>query len=157
MTTVSNTFVLIHVVLSLVGLISGLVMAGGLMSGHYYSRWIHTFMLTTILTSVTGFGFPFTDILPSHIIGGISLAVLIAASIALYVKRLAGHWRKVFVVTGVLALYLNVFVLIAQLLAKIPALALLAPTPAAPTFAATQTIALVMFAILGWVAFKQGK
>lgn len=157
MTTVSNTFVLIHVVLSLVGLISGLVMAGGLLSGHYYSRWIHIFMLTTILTSVTGFGFPFTDILPSHIIGGISLAVLIAASIALYVKGLAGYWRSVFVVTSVLALYLNVFVLIAQLLAKIPALAMLAPTPAAPAFAATQTVALVMFAILGWVSFNKSK
>jgi hypothetical protein len=157
MTTVSNTFVLIHVVLSVVGIISGLIMAGGLMSGHYYSRWINTFMFTTILTNVTGFGFPFTTILPAHIIGAISLVVLGVASIALYLKGLAGGWRKLFVATSILALYLNVFVLIAQLLAKIPPLAILAPTPAAPAFAAMQTIAFVIFVILGWVSFNRSK
>jgi hypothetical protein len=157
MTTVSNTFVLIHVVLSLVGIISGLIVAGGLMAGQYYSRWIHTFMFTTILTNVTGFGFPFSTILPAHIIGAISLVVLVVASIALYLKGLAGGWLKVFIATSILALYLNVFVLIAQLLAKTPPLAMLAPTPAAPAFAATQSIALVIFAILGWVSFNKNK
>lgn len=157
MTIVSNTFVLVHVVLSLVGIISGLIMAGGLMSGHYYNRWINAFMFTTILTNVTGFGFPFTTILPAHIIGAISLAVLVVTCVALYLKGLSGGWRKVFVVTSILALYLNVFVLIAQLLAKTPPLAILAPTPAAPAFAAAQTIAFVIFVILGWGSFNRSK
>ena len=114
-------------------------------------------MFTTILTNVTGFGFPFTTILPANIIGAISLVVLGVASIALYLKGLAGGWRKLFVATSILALYLNVFVLIAQLLAKIPPLAILAPTPAAPAFAAMQTIAFVIFVILGWVSFNRSK
>ena len=86
--------------------------------------------------------------------GALSLVVLLGATAALYWKHLAGGWRRTFAVLSVLALYLNVFVLLAQLLQKIPALAMLAPSPAAPTFAATQGLVLVLFAVLGWAAFK---
>lgn len=157
MTTDSNFFVLIHVLLSLVGIISGLIMAGGFMSGNDENRWINAFMLTTMLTDVTGFCFPLTTILPAHIIGAMSFAVLVLASIAFYLKGLVGLWRKVFVATSILAVYLNVFVLIAQLLAKTPPLAMLAPTPAAPAFALAQTIVLVIFIIVGWVSLNRSK
>jgi len=149
-----KTYVLIHVLLSLVGVFSGLVVVGGLIAGVRFPRWIGLFLITTFLTSVTGFGFPFAALLPSHIVGALSLVVLLGAIAALYWKHLAGGWRRTFVVLSVLALYLNVFVLLAQLLQKIPALAMLAPSPAAPTFAATQGLVPVLFAVLGWAALK---
>ena len=149
-----KTYVLVHVLLSLIGVFSGLIVVGGLIAGVRFPRWIGLFLITTLLTSVTGFGLPFAALLPSHIVGALSLVVLVGAITALYWKHLAGNWRRTFVVLSVLALYLNVFVLLAQLLQKIPALAMLAPSPAAPTFAATQGLVLVLFAVLGWAAFK---
>lgn len=148
------TYTLIHVVLSLIGIIAGLVVVGGLMAGVRFSRWIGLFLAATVLTNVTGFGFPFVTFLPSHIVGALSLLVLAVAIAALYWKHLTGVWRHVFVVLSVLALYLNVFVLLAQIFQKIPVLAILAPNPQAPAFAATQLLVLVFFIGLGWAAVR---
>ncbi len=147
-------FTLIHVVLSILGIITGLVMAGGLIAGVRLDRWTAFFFVTTILTSVTGFGFPFTTLLPSHIVGALSLLVLPVALAARYWKCLEGGWRTVFVITSIAALYLNVFVLFAQLFQKIPALASIAPTPEAPAFGVTQLFILALFIGLGWAAVK---
>jgi hypothetical protein len=141
-------FLLIHVILSVLGIISGLVVVGGLIAGAHFSRWIGFFLVTTLLTSLTGFGFPFVKLLPSHIVGALSVVVLIAAIVAAYRNA------RAFVVLSVIALYLNVFVLLAQLLAKIPALATLAPDPSAPAFGATQGLVLALFVLLGWMAMK---
>ena len=149
-----NIFLLVHVLLSIVGIVSGLVVTGGLIAGTRFARWTGIFLIATLLTSVTGFGFPFVKLLPSHIVGTLSLIVLLAAIVALYGKHLHGGWRRVFVVSSVLALYLNVFVLMAQLLQKIPALAVLAPGPQAPAFAMTQGWVMVIFVALGLAAVK---
>ena len=148
------TFTLIHVVLSLVGIFAGLVVVGGFMAGVRFGGWEGLFLATTALTNLTGFGFPFGTLLPSHIVAVISLVVLAVAIAALYGKRLVGAWRRVFVVSAVLALYLNVFVLLAQLFQKIPILAMLAPNPKAPAFAATHLLVLALFVGLGWAAVK---
>src|SRR5713226_1913568 len=148
------TFTLIHVVLSLVGIIAGLVVVGGLMAGVRFDGWTGVYLVTTVLTNVTGFGFPFAGVLPSHIVGGISLLVLLAAIAARYWKHLTGAWRRVFVVATVLALYLNVFVLLAQLFQKIPALLAVAPTQKAPAFVVTHLIVLVLFVGLGRAAVR---
>ena len=148
-------FTLVHVVLSIAGIVSGLVVVGGFLAGARFDRWITVFLGTTVLTSATGFGFPFTQLLPSHMVGALSLLVLLFAFFALYGKHLEGRWRDVFVATSVLALYLNVFVLLAQLLQKVPVLAALAPTPAAPAFAATQLLFLVVFCGVGWAAVNR--
>jgi hypothetical protein len=149
-----KTYVLVHVVLSLIGIFVGLVVVGGFIASVRVPRWVGLFLTTTLLTSVTGFGFPFVTLLPSHIVGAVSLVVLFGAIAARYWKHLEGGWHRAFVILSVLALYLNVFVLLAQLLQKIPALAILAPNPAAPAFAATQGLVLVLFAVLGWAAVK---
>jgi hypothetical protein len=148
------TFTLIHTVLSLVGIIAGLIVVGGLIAEQRFSRWTGVYLLTTVLTNITGFGFPFVTLLPSHIVGGISLLVLAVAIVARYLKRLTGAWRRIFVVTAVLALYLNVFVLVVQLFQKIPGLVAVAPTQSAPAFVVTQLFILVLFAGIGWAAVK---
>ncbi len=148
------TFTLIHVVLSLVGIIAGLVVVGGLIAGMRFDGWTGVYLVTTVLTNVTGFGFPFAGLLPSHIVGGVSLVVLAVAIAARYWKRLAATWRWVFVVATVLALYLNFFVLLAQLFQKTPALVAVAPTQNAPAFVVTQLIVLALFAGLGWAAVR---
>ena len=149
-----SIFTLIHVVLSIVGIVSGLVVVGGFLAGVRFDRWIALFLATTLLTSGTGFGFPFTQLLPSHMVGIVSLAVLPFAFIALYAKHLEGRWREVFVGVSVLALYLNVFVLLAQLLQKIPVLAALAPAPNTPAFALTQLLFLALFVGIGRAAIR---
>ena len=149
------SYTLVHVVLSLVGIIAGLVVVGGLMAGICFRRWVGLFLAATVLTNVSGFGFPFVTPLPSHIVGALSLLVLPFAIAALYWKQLAGGWRCVFVILSVVALYFDVFVLLAQLVQKIPILAALAPNPQAPAFAVTQLLALVLFAVLGRAAVKR--
>jgi len=148
------TFTLLHVVLSLVGIIAGLVVVGGLMAGVRFDAWTGVYFVTTVLTNVTGFGFPFATLLPSHIVGGISLLVLVVAIAARYWRHLTGAWRGVFVVSTVLALYLNVFVLIAQLFQKVPALIAVAPTQKAPAFVVTHLIVLALFVVLGMAAVR---
>ena len=148
----TTTFTLIHVVLSLVGIFAGLVVAGGFVAGKRLDGWIGAFLVSTVLTNVTGFGFPFVRLLPSHIVGVISLIVLAVVIVARYWKHFAGGWHGVFVVGAVLALYLNVFVLLAQLFLRLPALIAAAPTQKEPPFLVTQLSVLALFLWLGRAA-----
>jgi len=148
------TFTLVHVVLSLVGIFAGLVVVFGMFSSKKLDGLTALFLATTVLTSVTGFFFPFDKILPSHIVGVISLVVLAIAILALYALHLAGPWRWIYVVSAVLALYLNVFVGVVQAFQKLPFLASLAPTQSEPPFLIAQAIVLVIFVVLGIVAVR---
>jgi hypothetical protein len=148
------TFTLIHVVLSLLGIVAGLVVVGGLMAGVRLDGWIGLFLVTTVLTNLTSFGFPFRMLLPGHIVGGLSLIILPIAIAARYWRHLSGAWRQVFVVTTVLALYFNVFILVVQLFQKTPALIVVAPTQKSPAFVATNLLVLAMFVWLGRAALR---
>src|SRR5882724_9849417 len=117
-----TTFTFVHVALSLVGILSGLIVVFGLLAGKRLDGWTALFLVTTVLTSVTGFLFPFHKFLPSHALGIVSLLVLAVTIPALYVFHLAGPWRRTYVIGAVIALYLSVFVLIAQFFMKIPGL-----------------------------------
>ncbi len=149
-----TTFTLIHVVLSLVGIFAGLVVAGGLVAGKRLDGWTGVFLLTTVATSVSGFGFPFVAFLPSHAVAIVSLVVLPVVIVARYFKHLTGPWRGIYVVGAMLALYLNVFVLLAQLFLRVPALIAAAPTQKDPPFVVTQLIVLALFVWLGRAAVK---
>jgi hypothetical protein len=148
------TFTLIHVLISVVGIIAGLVVVGGLMAGARLDVWTGIFLGFTTLTSVTGFGFPFTVISPAHVVGGLSLVVLAVCLTARYWKHMDRGWRTTYVISAVTALYLNVFVLVVQLFTRTPALAALAPTQSEAPFAVTQTLVLGLFACLGWAALR---
>lgn len=147
-----TTFTLIHVVLSLVGIFAGLVVVGGLVAGKRLDGWTGIFLVTTVLTNATGFGFPFVTLLPSHIVGVLSLVVLAIVILARYWKHLAGAWHGVYVVGTVLALYLNVFVLLVQQFRRLPALIVAAPTQKEPPFVVTQLLVLALFIWLGRAA-----
>jgi hypothetical protein len=148
------TFTLVHVVISLVGIVSGLLVLYGLIKGKRFDGATAIFLATTVLTSLTGFLFPFTHLLPSHIVGIISLVVLAVAILARYALHLVGSWRSIYVVSSVLALYLNVFVLVVQSFLKIPAVHALAPTQKEPPFLIVQLIVLAIFIVLGIFAVK---
>jgi hypothetical protein len=150
-----TTFTVLHVAISLAGIASGLVVLYGLLTANALNRWTAIFLATTVATSATGFGFPFEQLLPSHIVGAISLGVLAVAIAARYVKHLAGAWRLVYVITTTIALYLNVFVLVVQLFRRVPALHDLAPTQSEPPFAVVQLVVLVVFVGLGVAAAKK--
>src|SRR5438876_9766773 len=147
-----TTFTLIHVVLSLIGILAGLVVAGGFASGKLLGRWALVFLVTTVLTSVTGFGFPFVTLLPSHIVGIVSLVVLAGVVVAQYLRHFAGAWRRIYAAGVVLATYFNTFVLVTQLFRRVPALLVSAPTQSEPPFAITQLLVLARFIWLGVAA-----
>src|SRR5881296_2251105 len=149
-----TTFTLIHVALSLIGIVAGLVVAGGLAAGRRLDGWVIVFLAATIATSATGFGFPFVAFLPSHAVGIVSLVVLPIVIVAHYVKHFAGAWRRTYVVGVVFATYLNVFVLVVQLFRRLPALVVAAPTQSEPPFALTQVLVLALFVWLAVAADK---
>lgn len=155
MSTGLAAFTLFHVALSLVGIFTGFVVIFALLSAKYSNGWIATFLVTTAATSVTGFLFPFHRFLPSHAVGIVSLLVLAVTIPALYVFHLAGHWRWTYVIGPVIALYLNVFVLIAQFFMKIPALKALAPTQSESPFLGTQVVVMLIFIVLGFLVAKR--
>lgn len=141
----TSTFTLVHVLLSLVGIGSGFIVLFGLLTGKRLDGWTALFLATTVATSVTGFLFPFDHLLPSHKVAIISLVVLTIAILARYALHLAGVWRRVYAVTAVIALYLNVFVLVVQAFMKLPALKAMAPTQTEPPFLVAQSVVLLIF------------
>ena len=141
-------FTLVHVLISLVGIASGLVVLFGLLTSKRLDTWTKIFLVTTVLTSVTGFFFPFHGFTPGHGVGIISLLVLPVAIYARYKRQLAGSWRRTYVITAMIALYLNVFVLIVQLFEKVPALRAMAPTQTEGPFKLTQLVTLLLFVVL---------
>ena len=143
-----NTFTIVHVVISLIGIGSGLVVLAGLLAAKRLDGWTALFLVSTVATSVTGFFFPFHGFTPAIAVGIISLLVLAVASFARYGRRLAGAWRWVYVITAMVALYLNVFVLIVQLFQKVPALKALAPTQSETPFLVAQLVAFALFVVL---------
>lgn len=149
-----SAFTAFHVVLSLVGIAAGLVVVLAMTGSRHLPRWTALFLATTILTSVTGYFFARDHILPSHVVGAVSLVVLAIAVYALYARRLAGSWRGIYVAGSVLALYLNAFVLVIQSFLKIPALNALAPTQSEMPFVVAQAAVLLILAALGYRALR---
>jgi len=143
-----RTFTIVHVVLSLVGIGSGLVVLYGLLTRKRLDRWTALFLASTVATSGTGFGFPFDHLLPSHVVGVISLLVLAVAIVARYAFHVNGAWGRLYVITAMAALYLNVFVLVVQLFRKVPTLHALAPTQSEPPFLLAQIGVLTLFVAL---------
>lgn len=141
-------FTLFHVFLSLVGLGTGLVVLCGLLTSQRYDRWTKRFLITTVATSVTGFMFPVHQFLPSHGVGILSLIVLAIAILARYKYQMAGGWRRTYVITALIALYFNFFVLVVQLFLKVPALHALAPNGSEPPFQIAQGILLLLFVVM---------
>ena len=144
-----TVFTLVHVVLSLVGIGSGFVVLYGLLASRRDDRWTAVFLVTTLATSVTGFLFPFHGFTPADGVGILSMIVLPISMLALYRFRLVGGWRRIYAVTAVSALYLNVFVLIAQMFQKIQSLRALAPTRTEAPFQIAELIVLLLFTALG--------
>jgi hypothetical protein len=156
------TFTLVHVIISLIGIVAGLVVMFGMLGSNRMPGLTAIFLLFTILTSATGFLIPpllFDKPLPSHMIGILSLVLLAIACIALYVMKLSGSWRWIYVVTALLSLYFNVFVLVIQSFLKIPPLTAVAPgnPPSGPVFAVVQGIVLIFFVLMiigAWRRFR---
>ena len=148
-----HTFVLLHTAISIVAIIAGFIVMFGMLKSTRPGGLTALFLVLTILTSATGFLIPplvSDKLLPSHIIGGLSLVLLAIACIALYAMKLSGSWRWIYAVTALLSLYFNTFVLVIQSFLKIPALTAIAPgnPPAGPVFAVVQGVVLVFFVLM---------
>jgi len=151
----TSTFTLVHVLISLAGIGSGFIVVYGLLTEKRFDGWTAIFLGTTILTNVTGFLFPVKHLLPSHVVGIISLVVLAVALLARYGRHMERSWRWIFIVCAVLALYFNVFVAVAQSFMKIPAVHALAPTQKEPPFLVVQLVVLLIFVGIGILAVKR--
>jgi hypothetical protein len=144
-----SVFTLFHVIISLIGIGYGIGVLYGLLTNQRFDRWTQVFLTTTVATSVTGFLFPFHGFQPSYGVGILSLIVLALAIAARYRFDLAGGWRNVYVISSVVALYFNCFVLVVQMFRRIGPLQALAPTQSEPPFQVAQLGLLVLFVVLG--------
>lgn len=147
-------FTAFHVLISLIGILSGFVAIFAMVRSRPLDWWTDLFLITTVATSVTGFLFPFRGFTPAIGTGILSMIVLTLAIIARHVKHLNGPWRRMYVISAVVAQYFNFFVLIVQSFRRVPVLQALAPTESEPPFAIAQLVALVAFLLLGYVATR---
>ena len=147
-----HIYTILHTLISFVAIFTGLIVLFGMLASERLDGWTKWFLITTVLTSVTGFFFPFHGFTPAHGVGIMSLLVLAVAIFARYPRQLAGAWRWIYVVTAVIALYLNVFVGVVQAFLKVPALHVMALTQTEPPFKLTQLVVLALFIVLGIVA-----
>jgi len=152
-----DTFLLIHILISLAGIATGFIVLGGWISGRHLRGWTPAFLASTTLVSVTGLLLPLNGLTPAVVLAILSLLVLAVAIYALTVGRRAGRWETVYTIAALTALYLNFFVLVAQLFQKTPALKALAPTQSEPPFAISQALVLALFITLGISAVKRLK
>jgi hypothetical protein len=151
----TSAFTTLHVIISLVAIVAGAVVLALMLVGRMARAVTALFLATSILTDLTGFLFHSKSIGPPHIVGVVSLVVLGLACLALYGRKLGGHWRAVYVVTALIGLYLNVFVAVVQAFGKLPALHSLAPTGSEPPFAIAQGVTLLIFIGLGTLALRR--
>lgn len=149
------TYTLIHVIISLIGIASGLIVLFAMFGGKQFDGMTALFLATTALTSLTGLGFPFERVTPGIILAVLSLIVLAIAIVARYSFRMSGKWRSIYVVTAVIALYFNCVALIGQSFLKVPSLHALAPTGHEPPFAIAEGILLLLFIVAGILAVKK--
>lgn len=150
-----QTFTLIHVLISVAALLTGIPLLVAFARGHARpSLASATLVLLLLLTSLTGFGFPFAKFLPSHAFGVLSLGLLAVTVWARWKAALAGRWRSAYVITLAIAVYLDAFVFVVQAFLKVPALTALAPTQQSPGFAIAQGVLLLAFAGLGFTAWR---
>jgi hypothetical protein len=147
-----QVYTIIHTIISLIGIFTGLVALGGLLAGKRLDGWTKWFLITTLLTSVTGFFFPFHGFTPAIGVGIISCIVLAIAIYARYAKHLARAWRWIYVISATIALYLNFFVGVVMAFRRVPALHALAPTQTEPPFQQTQLVVLAIFVVLTIIA-----
>lgn len=152
-----DTFLLIHILISLAGIATGFIVLGGWISGRHLRGWTPAFLISTTLVSVTGLLLPLNGLTPAVVLAILSLLILAVAIYALTVGRRAGRWETVYTIAALAALYLNFFVLVAQLFQKTPALKALAPTQSEPPFAISQALVLALFIVLGVSAVKRLK
>ena len=150
-----SAYTTIHVIISLIAIAAGFIAVFEMIANKSLGIWNTIFLWTTIATSVTGFGFPITGVTPGIIVGIISLVFLAVALFALYAQHLAGPWRWVYVITAIVALWFNVFVLIVQSFQKIDFLKALAPTQSEPPFQIVQGVALVLVVVLAIIAVRR--
>lgn len=151
----TSTYTLLHVLISFVGIGSGLAVMYGMLRAHRLNGITAVFLVSTVLTSVTGFFFPNEHITPGIVVGILSLIVLAIAIVGRYVMHMRGPWRAIYVVTAAIALYFNCFVLVVQSFEKVPALHALAPTQKEPPFGIAQLLLLVLFVVLTVMAVKR--
>lgn len=151
----TSTFTTLHVIISLIGIASGFVVLFGMFGSNKLSGWTAIFLLATILTSVTGFFFPVVGLDPARIVGIISLVVLAAAVLGLYIFGLQGAWRWIYVVGALIGFYLNCFVAVVQSFQKLAFLQPLAPTQSEPPFQIAQGIVLLLFVVFGILAIRK--
>ena len=150
-----STFTFLHVLVSLIGIVAGFVVVIGLLNRKDLPRWTALFLIATALTSLSGFLFPFKGFTPAIGVGVLSLVVLLLATLARYIGHLAGAWRATYVISAILALYFNFFVLIVQSFEKVPALKALAPTQTEAPFKLGQLAALLLFIVLTTLAYRK--
>lgn len=150
-----SVFTTVHVLISLIAIVSGLIVVWGMLSANKTSALTFIFLATTVLTTLTGFLFPITAFTPAIGVGIFSTFVLAITLLALYYFRLRGPWRWIYVSGATLALYLNVFVLVVQSFLKVPALNALAPNGNEPPFALAQGIVLVLFILAGLISLRR--
>ena len=145
----TGAFTLLHVAITLIAIGSGLIVVGGMFASRRLPFNNALFLLTTVLTSLTGFLFPIHGFTPALGVGIISCVILAVALFAYYGKGLSGAWRWIYVVTAIVALYFNVFVVVVQSFIKVAALNALAPTQSEPPFMITQAAVLAIFVLIG--------
>jgi hypothetical protein len=150
-----DAFTLFHVAISLIAIASGVLVVLLMLASRRADAWTALFLTTTVATSVTGYFFHVTHVMPSHIVGAISLVLLAVAIFARYRERMVGRWRWVYAVTAVASLYLNVFVLVVQSFLKVPFLHELAPTGGEPPFIVAQVTVMVIFIVAGGFAVRR--
>lgn len=150
-----ETFTVVHVVISLIGIVTGIIVLFGMFGANRLDGWTALFLLTTVLTSVTGFLFPISGFTPALGVGIVSLVLLALALLGFYAFRLAGAWRWIYVVTATVALYLNCFVAVVQAFQKLSVLQPLAPTQSEPPFQIAQGVLLVLFIVAGILAVRR--
>lgn len=148
-------FTATHVLLSLIALLSGVAVLRNLFASRTPAAITALFLATSIATSAGGFLFPSTRLGLGHVVGAVSLVVLLPTVVAIYGFHLAGPWRWIYALGAIGALWLDIVIAVVQSFAKTPLLRPFAFSLTAPALLLVQLAVLVLFIVIGARALKR--
>lgn len=149
-----HTLTQLHTAISIVAIFTGIPVLTALAAGRPRPTLATITIVLLVVTSVSGFLFPYTQFLPSHAVGILSLGVLVVTIWSRWGGRRLTNTGRAYAVTLTVAVYLDAFVFVVQAFLKVPALHAAAPTQQSPIFAIAQAILLAAFVVLGYAVLR---
>lgn len=150
-------FTILHILISLIALISGVRLTIGFSKGTDPNATRLIFLVSTAANLLTGFLFPFHGVTPAIVIGALNTVILVGTVVASGRRRRSQFWAVTYIVGALALLYFNFLVFIVQSFQKVPFLHAIAPVGNEPPIIILQGLLFVVAIAAGYLCLRRSR